>query len=186
MLGIPRRTVCRYCAVGRIPAAQHPVTKVWKIKHKHLIRFMKDNGLYTSKLTPSATVLIVDDDPSLVKVITRALDKTGWQISIDSTTNGYDALVKIGDAVPDLLILDVIMPKMSGKEILRSLKLGKKTKNIKILVVTGYSEEIDEMMRLGADSALAKPFKGAQLVEAVGQLLPKTGRYATEAKIAVG
>ena len=175
LLGLPRRTVCRYCAVGRIPAAQHPVSKVRKIEHEHLIRFMKDNGLDTSQLTPPAKVLIVDDEPSVTKAIASTLDETGWRISLDSASNGYDALVRIGADTPDLLILDVIMPKMNGIEVLRSLKQGENTKNINILVLTGYPDQIEEMMRLGADAALSKPFRGAQLIEAVGKLLPELG-----------
>ena len=172
LLHLPRRTVSSYCASGRIPASQHPISKTWKIKRKDLIKFISESGLDTSGLMGPAKVLIVDDEPSVIGSITRVLANTGWKLSLDSATNGYDALVRIGAEVPELVILDVVMPGMNGKDILRSIKEGRQTKNTKILVVTGYPDRINEMMRLGADAALAKPFKNAELIEEVGRLLP--------------
>jgi CheY-like chemotaxis protein len=183
-LDLPRRTVSKYCMTGRIPATQHPISKMWRIKHNDLVAFMGTNGVVASESTPSPFVLIVDDEQPVINIITRTLSHNGWNLSLDSVTSGYDALVKIGAEIPDLVILDIKIPEMNGKEVLRTLKRGEKTRNIKVLVVAGYPEEIDEMMHLGADAALAKPFKGAQLTEAVAKLLPSMGHYSTEIKIA--
>ena len=124
-------TIRRLARKGEIPAFK--IGKDWRFRREALLHWAKTH--HPRPKSPS--VLVVDDDPSLVKVIIGALEETGWKISMDSTSNGYDALVRIGAAVPDLLILDVIMPEMNGKEVLRSLKRREKTKNMKVLVLTG-------------------------------------------------
>ena len=172
ILGLPRRTVSRYCMYGRIPAFQHPLSKTWRIARGDLLRFIRDNGLDYREPAPPRRILIVDDDEGVTDYILRVLKDLDRDFVVDSSDNGYDALVKIGAEVPDLLFLDFKMPKMDGKEVLSALKRGEKTKRIKIIVVTGYFEMIDEMLGLGADTALAKPFETGRLVEAVNNLLP--------------
>jgi CheY-like chemotaxis protein len=182
IVDLPLRTITRYCATGRIRAIQHPISKTWKVEHDDLIDFMNENDLDTARLTPPAKVMIVDDEEGVVRYIRAVFNETDWNATVDSTTDGYDALVKIGADVPDLVILDVIMPGMNGKEVLRSLRQSERTKSLKILAISAFPEEIDEMRRIGADAALPKPFKAAALRETVLSLLPGIAGNQTSAK----
>ncbi len=174
LLGIPARTARHYLSTGRIPAAQNPITGTWTIVREDLIAFMHEHKLDTSVLNHPSTVLVVDDEPAVVKFITRALEKSPYRFKIDSTNSGYEAMIKIGQTIPDLICLDIQMPGMDGPEVLRAIKKTEGTEDIKVLVITGYPEAIDEMKELGANDALTKPLNPVDLIEKVLELLPNT------------
>ena len=138
-----------------------------------MIAFMQSNNLDTGRLAPAAKILVVDDDEAVLRYIATVLNETGWNLKVETTTNGYDALVRIGAKVPDLVILDVIMPGMDGKEVLRSLRQSKSTRGLKILAVSAYPEEVEKMREIGADAAMCKPFKAADFRETAAGLLPR-------------
>ena len=172
LLGLPRRTLTKYCAEGRINAVQNPISKTWKVRQPDLVEFMKKNGLTPLQTSDRPKILIVDDEPSMVSIITEILSRTGWDLSIDSTTDGFEALIKIGSEMPDLIVLDVQMPGTNGRDILTAIKRGQITRKIKVIVVSGYPDKIDEMLELGAEEALVKPFKKEHLLKKVKELLP--------------
>lgn len=173
LLGIPARTARRYLTTGKIPATQNPITGTWKIDKKDLIDFMRQYNLDTSELTSPPKVLIVDDDPSVVKLVAKSLQKSKYKLDVDTTTDGYEALIRLGKSIPDLIILDVQMPGTDGKQILKVIKENDEMKDLKILVVTGYPDFIDEMKDLGADDGLAKPFTPLDLIGKLELLLPE-------------
>ena len=172
LLGIPRRTVTKYCIEGKISATQNKISKRWTIRQSDLVEFMKQHGLTPHKHSPSPRILIIDDDSAVVKTISKILLKTGWGISVDSAFDGFEALIKIGEEMPDLIFLDIQMPRVDGKDILTAIKKGSTTNKIKIIVVTGYPDKIEEMLSLGADRGLVKPFTINQIIDGVSQLLP--------------
>ena len=172
ILGLPRRTLTKYCSEGKIKAVQNPISKTWKIRQQDLVGFMTKFGLTTLKTPAKPKILIVDDEASVILTITEILERAGGDISIDSTTDGFDALIKIGAEMPDLIILDVHMPGTDGKDILRAIKKGEITRDIKVIVITGYPDKMDVMLELGAEEALAKPFDTGHLLQVVKKLLP--------------
>lgn len=170
-LNIPRRTLTKYCAEGKIDAQQHPVTKQWQITETSLIDFQNKHGLESNSSDDPFKILIVDDEPSVVATMMAILERSDLNVTVDSSQNGYEGLLKIGQFLPDLVILDIRMPKMDGNEVLRALKNDEKTKNIVVLVATGYPAELKEEYKPVIDGLIPKPFTANHLKEQVGALL---------------
>jgi len=118
-------------------------------------------------------ILITDDVPEIIEFLKAALqNRDGHSYEIDVATDGYEALIKVGDFKPDLLILDIRMPRIDGLEVCRRLRSGPATHDIKILAITAYArEEKENIIRAGADYCLPKPLGMAQLYECVDKLL---------------
>jgi len=110
-------------------------------------------------------VLIVDDEPDIVETIKFVLETEG--ITCITSYDGEDALNKAKSKKPDLIILDVMLPKINGYKVCRLLKFDSKYKNIPILMVTARSQEEDKVIgnETGADEYITKPFNIEELVE---------------------
>lgn len=118
-------------------------------------------------------ILIVEDDPFLAEMYVSKLSKES-DFRIDSATDGEMALQKIKEMMPDLIILDLVLPKINGFEVLKTVKNDQTFKNIKILLLSGLGEEEDvrKGLRLGADAYLIKShFTPTEVVEKVKELL---------------
>lgn len=118
-----------------------------------------------------ATVLIVDDSQTLRQMLIELLQGNG--INVLEAINGIDAQQKIRMSCPDLVITDLIMPKMNGYELCRWIKNDPSYKNVPVLVCTTKSEEFDRYwgIKQGADAYITKPFRASELVRTVKQLL---------------
>jgi CheY-like chemotaxis protein len=90
---------------------------------------------------------------------------------IDTTTSGYEALIRLGAKAPDLLILDVCMPGTDSYKILEAVRSNEQTAAVKVLVVSGYVEKLDDMIAKGADASLEKPFMPEDLLTATKKIL---------------
>lgn len=117
-------------------------------------------------------VLIVDDDRGIVSSIQRMLTLENKYI-IEVAYNGFEAGKKFATFSPDLIILDIRMPGMDGYQVCANIRSDPKNKNIKILAISGVSEndEIKKIMDLGADDYLGKPFSNIILMERISRLL---------------
>ena len=120
------------------------------------------------------SILIADDEPNQLELMSYNLKKAGF--SIIRSENGEDALIKVEDLRPDLVILDWMMPNMSGIEVCRTLRSKKETKRIPIIILSARSEEGDKSLGLdtGADDYISKPFSPIELVSRVKALLRRT------------
>jgi len=118
-----------------------------------------------------ATVLIVDDSQTLRQMLIELLQGNG--INVLEAINGVDAQQKIQMNCPDLVITDLIMPKMNGYELCRWIKSDPSYKKVPVLVCTTKSEEFDRYwgIKQGADAYITKPFHASELVRTVKQLL---------------
>ena len=119
----------------------------------------------------SKRILIADDETDIVETLQFMLEVEGFECL--TAYNGEDALNLAKREMPDLLILDVMMPKINGYKVCRLLKFDAKYKNIPILMVTARSQEEDKMIgeEPGADEYITKPFKINDLVEKVKKYL---------------
>ena len=119
------------------------------------------------------TILVVDDDPVVHWVLGRFLEGSGYQLA--RANSGREALELAARDLPQLIILDVLMPEMGGLAVLRQLKNAEATKAIPVIVLTNLAQRTTrlEATASGADLFLSKPFTEAQLVTALRQLLPK-------------
>lgn len=116
-------------------------------------------------------VLVVDDEKHLVKIITFNLKQKAYET--DSACNGQEALDKVGSFKPDLIILDVMMPIMSGYEVCEKLKGSEQTRGILIILLTAKGQELDRNKgeKYGADEYMIKPFSPRLLMRTVARLL---------------
>lgn len=120
-------------------------------------------------------VLIIDDDEAVLKMMIDLLKGVGEKIDIRSTTSGYDACIHFGDWKPDLIVLDLHLPDIDGKKVFQSMSKGDQKRRMKFLAVSGYPDDIREIMAMGCDDYLAKPFDFKQFVEKVKTLLALPG-----------
>jgi two-component system, chemotaxis family, response regulator PixH len=118
-------------------------------------------------------VLVVDDDPIVHGVLRRVLQGAGYQLA--RANNGREALELAARDLPQAIILDVLMPDMSGLAVLRQLKDAEATKGIPVIVLTSLAQHTTELEATasGADIFLSKPFTEAQLLTALRKLLPE-------------
>jgi two-component system KDP operon response regulator KdpE len=118
--------------------------------------------------TPERRILIVDDEPNLVDAVRLYLEIEGYLAL--SATSGAEALGKLRELLPDLIILDVMMPEMDGFETLREIR---KVSNVPVIMLTARGEEDDKVrgLRLGADDYVAKPFSQRELVTRIQAVL---------------
>ncbi len=117
-------------------------------------------------------ILIADDEPSVVEFIKGALESMQRGYQIETAADGYEALIKVGDFKPELLILDIMMPRIDGFEVCKRLKGDRSTSDIKILAVTAYGkEDIEKIVRCGADNCLPKPLGLKEFQKSVEELL---------------
>lgn len=117
------------------------------------------------------TILIIEDERSLVEVLTYNLEMEGFRVL--SATDGHEGLLRAQSALPDLVILDLMLPGMDGMQVCRQLRSDPRTDQIRILMLTAKSEEIDEIIgfNMGADDYVAKPFKLKPLIHRIKALL---------------
>lgn len=118
-------------------------------------------------ITLMTTILVVEDTPSEMKLISYYLQESGY--SVISAVSAKEALTKVIEQKPDVIITDVVMPGMSGFELCRSLKKHPKTEQVPIIICTSKNQEIDRLwaMRQGADAYLTKPFTREELLQVV-------------------
>jgi len=120
-------------------------------------------------------VLIVDDEPNIVAALEYLLQRSGYEIR--AAANGEEALEQVQAFVPDLVLLDVMMPRRSGFDVCQRIREHPEWGRIKILMLSAKGREADASkgLSLGADAYITKPFSNADLVERIGSLLAAGG-----------
>ena len=120
-------------------------------------------------------VLVVDDEPHIVALVAYHLAKAGYRVT--TAANGTDALARANRERPSLVILDLMLPGMSGFEVLKKLRARDHTRDVAVLMLTARRDEPDriEGLSLGADDYLTKPFSPQELVLRVKAILRRTG-----------
>jgi len=116
-------------------------------------------------------VLIVDDELNIVTALEFLLQKSGYEVM--AAQNGDEALKRIESFAPDLVLLDVMMPRISGYEVCRRMRERAEWKHIKIIMLSakGREAEVSKGVSLGADLYVTKPFSNNELVGKIGELL---------------
>lgn len=138
-----------------------------RIKKDDLLDLMKKNNMPVPEALNKHTadrVLVIDDDPKILRMMETILSQEG--LAVSTATSGFHAGRLISSWLPDIIILDFLMPEMDGFEVCRSLKSDEKTKDIPIIAVTDIKEaaEVKKMYAGGISDYLSKPFKSEELV----------------------
>ena len=123
-------------------------------------------------------ILVVEDDPDIADLVGRYLEKAEYVV--DRAANGREALDAVAGHVPDLVILDLMLPHIAGLEVCRRIRSDSRTAAVPIIMLTARAEESDRIigLELGADDYLAKPFSPRELVARVRALLRRVTRGA--------
>ncbi len=128
-------------------------------------------------LPQAARILLVDDQQEIVDLLAEFLAAGPQGFKVETATDGYEALLKVGGFKPSVLILDVAMPLLDGIEVCRRLRANPETRAIKILGVTGYPDRIPALMKAGADACLTKPLDPGRVQQEVDRLLAMPVAY---------
>jgi len=119
-------------------------------------------------------ILVVEDEDALATLLDYNLMKEGFRI--ERAADGEEALLKISEEAPDLVVLDWMLPKVSGVEVCRQIRAGTETRRTPVIMLTARSEEADKIRGLetGADDYVVKPFAMSELVARIRALLRRT------------
>ena len=120
-----------------------------------------------------ATILIVEDEPAIQELVACNLELAGYRV--DRAESAEQALGLVRESLPDLIVLDWMLPGMNGVELARRLRADKRTQDIPIIMLTARADEQDKLTGLdtGADDYITKPFKFDQLHNCIKRLLAK-------------
>jgi DNA-binding response OmpR family regulator len=126
------------------------------------------------------TILVAEDDRDIADLIAHYVQKAGWTAHV--TASGDDALAYARQQAVDVVILDVMLPGLSGLEVCRALRSNKSTASIPIIMVTARAEETDRIvgLEIGADDYISKPFSPNELVARIKALLRRARRAETD------
>lgn len=164
--GVYPTTVINWINQGKLkaystPGGHHRVTK------EDLIKFLKEyNFPIPPELVEKKRVFIVDDDEIFRQTLFKAFLKKDDTFEPFQYNDGYEALIAVGKNKPDLMIIDIVMPKMDGVTLIKKIKQNKELSNIKIIVVSGedIEEKLNEIKSL-IDGFFKKPIELKNLVE---------------------
>jgi two-component system, OmpR family, phosphate regulon response regulator PhoB len=132
----------------------------------------------TATSAAAERILVVDDEADILALVTYHLAKSGYRVS--TATTGPEALRAARDESPALIVLDLMLPGMSGFEVLEQLRADSATSGIAVLMLTARREEPDRIrgLSIGADDYLTKPFSPQELVLRIGAILRRTAAGA--------
>ncbi|OHB76288.1 MAG: hypothetical protein A2Z34_06860 [Planctomycetes bacterium RBG_16_59_8] len=169
------RTVQLYCERGVLEARKSPVTGHRRILRPSLLQFMRKHGIPAAKLNEMerSLIFIADDDPRFVKILTSAIALRIPGCDVASAGDGYTALIDISSAKPDVVVIDIRMPKVDGIELCRKLKTNARTRRIKLVAVTAYAGEGYEsrVTEAGAMKCFTKPLNMVEFTEYLKKIL---------------
>lgn len=125
-------------------------------------------------------ILIAEDEPSILEALTFVLRRAGW--TVDTATDGEAAINAVRGAQPRVLVLDIMLPKRSGFEVLKQIRANAATRALPVLVLTAKGQQQDRKIaeELGADAFVTKPYANADVVEAVRALLGEPATLARQ------
>lgn len=134
----------------------------------------------------AARILVVEDDPAIQELIRFTLEKAGLQAALAGSAE--EALAQLKEALPDVVLIDWMLPRMSGLALARQLRDATRTEKLPLIMVTARGEEADRVAGLeqGADDYLVKPFSPRELVARIQAVLRRRAPHAAETKLVAG
>ena len=170
---VSQQTIIRCFDNGQLKGFRVPGSRFRRIPREMLYKFMKDNGIPTDALESGRRkVLLVDDDVELVEVMTKFLEEDG-RFEVKIATTGFDAGMLVKEYRPDMLVLDVMLPDINGKEVCQRVRADNTMEEVRILCISGMIEEdkIQDLRLSGADDFMHKPFDAEMLIDRMCKML---------------
>jgi len=170
---VSQQTIIRCFDNGTLKGFRVPGSRFRRIPRDQLFQFMRDNGIPTDALeSGKRKVLIVDDDEELVELLTDVFEKDG-RFDIRTANNGFDAGMLVKEFRPDLVVLDVMLPDINGKEVCQRVRSDSNLETVKIICISGMVEQdkVADLRAAGADDFIQKPVTVDRLLERACDLL---------------
>jgi excisionase family DNA binding protein len=170
---VSQQTIIRCFDNGTLKGFRVPGSRFRRIPRDQLFQFMKDNGIPTDALeSGKRKVLIVDDDEELVELLVDVFEKDG-RFDIRTANNGFDAGMLVKEFRPDLVVLDVMLPDINGKEVCQRVRSDNSLEAVKIICISGMVEQdkVADLKVAGANDFIQKPFTVDRLLERACDLL---------------
>ena len=170
---VSQQTIIRCFDNGTLKGFRVPGSRFRRIPRDQLFQFMKENGIPTDALESGRRkVLIVDDDEELVELLVDVFEKDG-RFDIRTANNGFDAGMLVKEFRPDLVVLDVMLPDINGKEVCQRVRSDGTLESVKIICISGMVEQdkVADLKAAGADDFLQKPFAVDRLLDRACDLL---------------
>jgi len=166
-LGVAQSTIRKWSDLGRVPAFYTPGGHR-RYKRADLQAFLDRSG--PGKPARGPLVLVVDDNCQVREVVRVNLEMEGY--AVREAANAEDGLAALEEEVPDLILLDVMMPQVDGWEMLRRVQERHGVGSIPVVMFSGYLEAGDEAAERGARGFVGKPFDLRALIEQTKQIVP--------------
>jgi excisionase family DNA binding protein len=170
---VSQQTIIRCFDSGQLKGFRVPGSRFRRIPRDVLYKFMKENGIPTDALeSGKRKALLVDDDPELVELIRDVLEADG-RFEVRVANNGFDAGMMTKEYRPDIIVLDVMLPDINGKEVCQRVRSDSSMDDVKIICISGMVEQdkVADLKEAGADDFMQKPFEIEVLVERICQHL---------------
>ena len=170
---VSQQTIIRCFDAGRLEGFRIPGSKFRRIPRHNLVKFMKENNIpFDSLESGKKKVLIVDDDAEIVELMADVLIRDG-RFDIKTAASGYDAGIMTQQFLPDLILLDYMLPDVNGNVVCETIRKNPEFENIKIIIVSGVvkQDEIDQLLKSGAEDFIRKPFNIAELTDKIAAVL---------------
>ena len=170
---VSQQTIIRCFDSGQLKGFRVPGSRFRRIPREQLYSFMRENGIPTDALdSGKRKVLVVDDDEELVELICDQLARDG-RFEVRNVNNGFGAGMMIKEFRPDLIVLDVMLPDINGKEVCQLVRSDKSMNDVGIICISGMVEEekVSELKAAGANDFMRKPFDVDVLIDRICQFL---------------
>ncbi|MDZ4850431.1 MAG: response regulator [Pirellulaceae bacterium] len=170
---VSQQTIIRCFDNGSLKGFRVPGSRFRRIPRDQLFVFMRDNGIPTDALeSGKKKLLIVDDDQDLVDLMVDCFERDG-RFDIRTANNGFDAGMQVKEFRPDVVVLDVMLPDINGREVCTRVRSDRTMDIVKILCISGMVEmdRINDLRVAGANDFMQKPFTTEKLLEKVCDLL---------------
>ncbi len=170
---VSQQTIIRCFDAGIVEGFRVPGSKFRRIPRDSLIKFMKQNGIPLDNIeSGKKKVLVVDDDAEIVELIVDVLVRDG-RFEVKTAASGYEAGIQTQQFLPDLILLDYMLPDVNGNIVCQTIRRNPKFENIKIIIVSGVikRDEIDQLLKSGAEDFIKKPFNIGELTDKISGVL---------------
>jgi len=170
---VSQQTIIRCFDSGQLKGFRVPGSRFRRIPRELLYSFMRENGIPTDALDSGRRkILVVDDDQDLVELICDSLERDG-RFDVRSVNNGFGAGMLIKEFRPDVVVLDVMLPDINGKEVCQLVRNQQAMDDVRIICISGMVEKdkIQELYDAGANEFMQKPFDIDELSGQIYRLL---------------
>ncbi len=173
-------TVVNWIKAGKLKVYTTPGGQ-YRMEVKAFVQFLDENKFpVPEELAPAneRRILVVDDDQQILDLATEALGEYMPNATLETSADGYDALLKIGAFKPHAIVLDLMMPRLDGAEVCRRLRANQDTRNIFIVAVSGLAadnELVRKVKRIGVDDFFTKPLNFEEVAKSLKKLLKVVG-----------